>query len=822
MSDDAWRRGSIERCRRALLQARQAGDRLALIRSMTRLQHGRLVLADEGIVLSARETDELPRFGLSVTGDGSVIRLTDSRDGASPPGLEIAERLDSTLRTTFTWASPDAILLRNSEHPTYRNRAQKSAMRAMLTMPSGAGLMVTMPTGSGKSLLFQMATRFWRARIPGACSVVITPTVSLALDHQRTLARLPGLQGSRALTGGRSVGERDELLAAFRRGEVPVLFLSPEFALGAAREALVEAAKPPDQKYAGLDARLQALFVDEAHIVESWGRSFRPDFQRLPALLHELRAANPELFSVLLSATLPETARRELRRGYGAGSSHWLEVDARTPRYDLDIVVKSYDRAETRLVSLDFLVDHAPRPLIVYTTRVEEARGLRDRYAGRGYGRLALFTGEITDAAVRQRIVEDWSNDRLDMVIATSAFGLGVDKADVRSVIHACLPEGPVRWYQEIGRASRDGHQGLAACLFVGSGHDRGDIKDAYGQATGSWLTREKAEARWRALQDRGLVATRWAVGRRRLTLDLDATRDGLSTQSNDYNRSWNMSLLNLMQRAGILEIVSVAAEPDGLGARWDVELLEDAVLGADAEAIWDRIFRVRDEEQANARSDLNAFVNLMTRPQRQCLARAVFELITPDARDELPPCGRCPACRAAGSLPPGKMPCHGLESAWHVTRPDSTALPQGMILVVPDDPDDDNGFEMLFRRLARAGIEQFILPDSQASKAAAKLATEPSGLGLMLTHSEWLDGPGAVPASLPTAVLLPRSDDIAAQLLRRSRDFLLTAPEITLCVVGRPEREIAGRRLDQSVSLHAPYDEVMLTSFPASSREVA
>jgi hypothetical protein len=88
---------------------------------------------------------------------------------------------------------------------------------------------------------------------------VITPTVSLALDHQRTLARLPGLQGSRTLTGGRSVGERDELLAAFRRGEVPVLFLSPEFALGAAREALVEAAKPPDQKYAGLDARLQAL-----------------------------------------------------------------------------------------------------------------------------------------------------------------------------------------------------------------------------------------------------------------------------------------------------------------------------------------------------------------------------------------------------------------------------------------------------------------------------------------------------------------------------------------------------------------------------------
>ena len=98
--------------------------------------------------------------------------------------------------------------------------------------------MVSMPTGFGKSLLFHLATLFWRCRVPGACSVVITPTVALAHDHERTLSKPSGLEGSRALTGD-VVGEaRVDLLSAFCHGEVPILFLPPELALGQARAAL--------------------------------------------------------------------------------------------------------------------------------------------------------------------------------------------------------------------------------------------------------------------------------------------------------------------------------------------------------------------------------------------------------------------------------------------------------------------------------------------------------------------------------------------------------------------------------------------------------
>src|SRR3546814_10138564 len=95
------------------------------------------------------------------------------------------------------------------------------------------------------------------------------------------------------------------------------------------------------------------------------------------------------------------------------------------------------------------------------------AEELYERLIERQYKRIALFTGQITNGDERHQIVEDWAAERIDIVVATSAFGMGVDKSNVRPVVHACLPEGPSRWYQELGRAARDGPQGLAVCLFT-------------------------------------------------------------------------------------------------------------------------------------------------------------------------------------------------------------------------------------------------------------------------------------------------------------------------------------------------------------------
>jgi hypothetical protein len=344
------------------------------------------------------------------------------------------------------------------------------------------------------------------------------------------------------------------------------------------------------------------------------------------------------------------------------------------------------------------------------------------------------------------------------------------------TVIHACLPEGAVRWYQEIGRASRDGHQGLAACLFTNSWTERDDVGDAFGQATASWLTREIAESRWRALMERG-VSSRWIGARRRLTLDLDATREGLPSQSSDYNRTWNMSLLNLMQRAGVLAVVAVASEFDEIGARWEVELIDHGLLERGAQAIWDRIFAIRNSEQAVAGEDLKAFVRLMTKPTEQCLTRAVFDLVEQDPASDAPPCGRCPGCRARGVPPPGHLSCQGLNRAWAIGLTTPSMLPQGPFLVVPEDEALEEGFASLLRRLAAVGMEQFLVPDAVAYQTAQILAASPVHLGLVLGHSEWVDPPAESLARLPTSLLLPLDETTAAALLQRSREFLAAAP---------------------------------------------
>ncbi|PDQ20113.1 hypothetical protein CN311_15970 [Mesorhizobium sanjuanii] len=727
----------------------------------------------------------------------------------------------------------DAVLLRHTPYPFYRTAAQKAGLRALLTMPDGGALMVSMPTGSGKSLLFQLDALRSRASEPNSCSVVITPTVSLALDHARTLSKMPGLEHSQALIGDMKDQQRDELLNAFRRGEIPILIMSPEFAFGAARSALIEAAMPAHAKATSLKAKLRSFVIDEAHIIESWGRGFRPDFQRLPGLLAELRQSNPALNLLLLSATLPQSARRILRGAY-ASTGPWLEVDAATARYEFDLVVQSYVTAEERQAALDFVIDRVPRPMILYTTLAaaregDEADKRRDervsaedlhrRLVNRGYERIALFTGQVTSTQARRRIVDDWADEKIDIVVATSAFGMGIDKANVRSVVHACLPEGPSRWYQEIGRAARDGHQGLAVCLFtrhVWKVHS--DVSTAYSQALGSWLTRELAEPRWQALlQSRS--QPRWEAGRQRMRLDLDAEHEGIKRTRwrKSYNREWNMALINLMQRAGVLEVLSVDTQKDD-GAVWDVEIKEPGLLEPDSVTLWDRIFTLRNAERAVAKSELDAFVGIMSKAVDHCLISDVFAMIEHEAGSDVARCGRCPGCRAHSETPPRSIRCMGLERAWPGgPRTGPILLPLGATLVVPADPTYEKGLERLVLRLASVGIEQFVVPDALAPEVAHTLAGSTERLGLVLSHGELIGEAQVVLAGFATAVLMPSEAAPAAALLQRCLQWIAARPALPLLVVARPEQEIRERRLDQLVSRQAPYDEAVLDSLSAS-----
>lgn len=776
-----------------------------------RLLGGRLDLAAESIALSFGEHADFDRFGLALTGDGSVLRIVDEEDLPALKGLSTALVLDSRPRQVFDVASPDAVLLRLTEHLNYRTAAQKAAVRALLTQPAGSGLMVSMPTGSGKSLLFQIAANFEREAAPGACAVVITPTIALALDHERTLSNMNGLEGSRALTGDTPPAEANAILSGFRRGTVPILLLSPEKALNSSVIAyLTEAAEPRSAEY-GLDARLTHLFVDEAHIVESWGRSFRPDFQRLPALLARLRAANPSIRAVLLSATLPDASRKILRDGWQLDGD-WLEVDARMPRYEHDIVIGHFAWETQRLAALDHVIDRAPRPLILYTTEVEAATDLHQRLTmHRGYQRVALFTGD-TPAGERRRIVDGWAQDSFDIVVATSAFGMGIDKPDVRAVVHACLPEGPARWYQEVGRASRDGGQGLAACLFVDDSSN-GDIKQAYGLATSGWLTRAVAQERWLAML-KAAAKRHWVGDRLRMSIDLDAFREGLRPKAGDWNRGWNMTLLTLLQRSEVLRVLSIAADGDQPEFVWDLEIIDHRLLnGVDAD-VWDRIETRRSAEISGIRADLDVFVRAMQQPEKVCITRTVFELIEP--RSFAPPCGRCPACRSMGITPPAVLSAAGLEKSWPMLTNGRCKLPGGIFLLAPSDPSFEVGLSRLVTALTSVGIDQFVTSSALVRAVAHLMVKSATRIGLVIDDREWSGS--AKLAAVPTAILLPDEEWVAESMIDR---IVNSAREdtITTIIVARPDRHIRGRRLDQTISRHAPYSEELLQFIASNAK---
>jgi len=813
----AWRLASLERVLTALSRSHMFADRGVLLREAARLCDNYLVLPLAGLGLGEGHLPLLHRFGLGAhtRGEGTREVVLDLRpveqethvpaELASP--LKTALQLDPGLRRFRQADTPDGVLLRLSDHRSYQNPTQKAAVRALLTMPEGATLLVSMATGGGKSLLFQLGVRWWRERASDErpCAVVIVPTVALALAHEKTLKTLPGLEGSAALVGTMSASRKEDILLAFRQGEIPILLLSPESALNSARATLLRAALPNSQRYSAERGHLEGFFVDEAHIIDSWGRSFRPDFQRLSSLVQELRGHNSALRTVLLSATIGTEARKLLEQQY-TGSGPFLSISAACPRTELDLVTHQFPSATDRNAALLRLVDLIPRPAIVYTTEVEEAEGLVAQLRDKDYGRVEAFTGS-TDSEMRSSVVNRWHEGELDLVVATSAFGMGIDVRDVRAVVHACMPEDSSRYYQEIGRAGRDGHQSLGLLLWTPE-----DAETARGMALGQLMSMDTAVPRWRAIVEdsrRRGIEPEPSTGHPVLVVDLDVPPPGKSRGS--YTRRWNASLLNQLQRYGAARILSV----DDQHFRWKIVLTEPLLLdeGEQANQRLLEILRGRADEVREAGERFKAFLQCLETPDEDCLLGRVFEMVEA-GRPFIEQCGRCPHCRNHEVEAPRSFQFKGTGQIWS-----APASPDGGCYLIYPESEDFSAPENLLRRLVGIGVGQFVVPAGLGASCSQLLKGFKGSPGLVLESPE-LSRIRKL-ARIPTALLLgnPGADATPnEEFLQRLRDEERLG-DVGLFVVASPDLRIGGRQAGQVVSKHAPMVEARLDDWRGSRR---
>jgi superfamily II DNA/RNA helicase len=426
-------------------------------------------------------------------------------------------------------------------HKFYSSPGQREAVRAAFFMKPGASLVVNLPTGAGKTLvIFAPAIAALRDR---GLTVVIVPTVALARDlGRRMMDLLPAAARAPSLELAYHSGLEEEAKKAFRRrirdGSQPIVFASPEAILGSLRGALFDATRA---------GRLRYFAVDEAHMISQWGDEFRPEFQLLSGLRAGLLSVCPpsERFrTLLLTGTLTEDAWWTLWTLFGRD-----EVDVVSavhlrpePRY----FIHRANGEDERRQRVEEAVRRAPRPLILYTSRRRDAEWWEGRLGALGMRRVGRVIGGDMATPEGERLLEAWGAREIDAIVATSAFGLGMDQSDVRTVIHACIPETLDRYYQEVGRGGRDGQASAAILIYTD-----GDRSIAEGLVRDRIIGIDRGLDRWKAMwARREPIAGAPDV----FEVPLDAKPSDIQ-QDSEANAAWNRRTLVLMARAGFIKL---------------------------------------------------------------------------------------------------------------------------------------------------------------------------------------------------------------------------------------------------------------------------
>ncbi|VEF17545.1 RecQ family ATP-dependent DNA helicase [Stutzerimonas stutzeri] len=329
--------------------------------------------------------------------------------------------IEQTLRQTFGY---------DSLRP-----GQEQAIRAVVAGRSAAAIF---PTGSGKSLCYQLP-----ALLLPHLTLVVSPLLALMQDQ---LAFLHGHGiAAASIDSAQSREQTSETMARAKSGELKILMIS------------VERLKNERFRHFISQVPISLLVVDEAHCISEWGHNFRPDYLKLPDYQRQFNI--PQV--LLLTATATQPVIADMQAKFSIAADDVVTTGFYRPNLNLLVEPVSGFNKQRRLV--EWLTDRAGQPTIVYVTQQKTAEQIAEHLAQRGFPASAYHAGMAHE--LRESIQRRFMAGELNCIVATIAFGMGIDKADIRNVVHYDLPKSVENYSQEIGRAGRDGEP--SDCLVL-------------------------------------------------------------------------------------------------------------------------------------------------------------------------------------------------------------------------------------------------------------------------------------------------------------------------------------------------------------------